>query len=181
MIRTKASTMRRTTKPENGNFHYEDYTGLIHSRVLSWHRTTGLDLEDCVSIANLGFAEACDKYKPSKGKFSTYLWNGINLQFRAYFVHNHNKWLPIYTTGDYEELASTNGEAQKFVDKILTLSGRSQRIVTEILENPNEFCYKGTQVTRSNGQLTGKIAKMGYSWRTSRRIISEIKQAFKEE
>jgi hypothetical protein len=43
------------------------------------------------------------------------------------------------------------------------------------------YCGAGKQVTRSNGQLTGKIAKMGYSWRTARKIISEIKLALKED
>lgn len=160
--------------------NYSDYEALIHSRVRSWHSTTGLDYEDCLSIANQAFAEACYYYKPEKGKFSTYLWLGIDIQFNSYLKH-HRRWLAVDVTERYEELATTNGQLHHLMDKLLDLSGRSQKIVKYILQNPDKFCYKGNQVTRSNGELAGKIAKMGFSWRTARRIINEIKQCLQEE
>jgi hypothetical protein len=159
---------------------YENYQGLIHSKMQYWYKTTGLEWEDCLSIANLGFAEACNGYKPEKGKFTTYLWRGIDIQFIRHLKH-HNNWSRVGTTSEHLELANTNGQLNKFLDNMLDLSIRSQKVIKHILENPDIYCGAGKQVTRSNGQLTGKIAKMGYSWRTARKIIAEIKTAFKED
>ena len=167
--------MRRTR-------NYEDYEGLIHGRVLSWQRSTGLAWEDCLSIANEGFAYANTKHNPEKGEFSTYLWRGIDIHFITHMKHQE-LWFPITVMDgkEIEKLITTNGQVNKFLDKLMDLSERSQKVIRHILENPNLYCSNGKQVTRSNKKLFGKIAKLGFSWRTARRIIHEIKETLRDE
>ena len=161
---------------------YEEHKNLIFMRAKSWYNTSGLDWEECISIANLGFAEAVRNYDENKGAFTTYLWKGINVQFKVFLVNHHSKWRKsIDLREHYEDLKHTNKDSFHFIEKIQDLSGRAQGIIMYILENPDEFCSNGKIVTNSHARLAGRIAKRGYSWRTARQIIKEIKKALQED
>ena len=163
---------------------YDSYVLMVYSRATSWHKTTGIDWDECVGIANLGFAEAQKHYDPEKGSFSNYLWRGINIQFSDHSRLNSD-WEKIDTINDnvYLDCLFPPSEVrpEEFIEMVLSLPDKCQKVILYILENPNEFCYKGTQATRYNGKLTAKITKMGHSWKTSKQIIKEIKKALKED
>lgn len=61
---------------------YEDYQALILNRVRAWRlKLPGMEYDDLVGEGNLAFCQALKTYNPQKSKFSTYLWNTLQMHF----------------------------------------------------------------------------------------------------
>lgn len=163
---------------------YEDYQLMIFNRAHFWYGSTDLEMKECISIANLGFSEALTYFDPEKGyAFSTYLWLGIDIQFRKHFKANRS-WAVVECRGNIEQAASTlNGSMREFHDKVMDLSGRAHGVVLDALRNPDEYFEQTTKNGYRYGgtmRLTKRVASLGYSWRTAGFIIDEIKGMLKE-
>jgi len=64
---------------------------LIHKIAWSFHKSTGMDVDDLIQEASLIYLEAIKTYDPSKGKLSTYIWK-VTKNHLQYFVTYQNKW-----------------------------------------------------------------------------------------
>ena len=64
---------------------------LIHKIAWSFHKSTGMDVDDLIQEASLIYLEAIKTYDPSKGKLSTYIWKVTKNHLQS-FVTYQNKW-----------------------------------------------------------------------------------------
>jgi hypothetical protein len=161
---------------------YEDHKALIIARAQSWNFTTGLEIDECISISNLGFAEAVNGFDSEKAKFITYLWPSIDTQFKVYFNANRC-WPSIDVTDNIERLAAVNGALRSFRDKVLGVSGRAQMVIDDVLGSPDAYLMQRTKSGYKYPRHLGivkRVASLGYPWETAKGIVSEITQMLQE-
>ncbi len=158
---------------------HTDYQPLISKRALSWHRTTGIELAECISIAYLGFSAASAHYRPGTAAFTTYLWWKIDNEFKTYLNKNRS-WAVIETTNKIDLIGKRNGHELALKETIESLSGRAQKVVTDILENPDAYLRKTEPypVTRKLRAIR-RIEAMGHTHNTAVRIADEIQTALR--
>ena len=59
--------------------------GLIQKIAWMFHLKTGLDFNDLVSEASLAYLEVLQKWDPSRGKLTTFMWYALNNRLQDYF------------------------------------------------------------------------------------------------
>ena len=134
------------------------------------------------SLRNLGFAEATKAYDSDKGKFTTYLWPIIDTQFKIYFCENWS-WSAMELAENMDRHISINGATRDFRDKVLSLSGRAQAVVDDVLRFTDEYLVQKTESGYLYPRRLGiikRVASLGYAWTTARGIVDEITQMLQE-
>jgi hypothetical protein len=126
---------------------YKDYEKLIRSRANYWYRKTGRDLDELLLQGNLAFSIALEKYKPSKGSFSTLLWYELEN-----YIGNFAKWngarrsvVPVCSTDNGVDVSNYsektwNPETHLIFKELLhSLSEEAQEVVKTIFNCPDEL------------------------------------------
>lgn len=78
--------MKRTKYPQA---NIARNIGLVKKIALSFHQTTGLELQELISQGYLIYLESMNGWDPKKGKFSTYMWYCLSSGFKNYLLQEN--------------------------------------------------------------------------------------------
>jgi len=154
----------------------ENYNNMMYSLALSFHRTTGIDLDELVSEALLAFVESSKTYDENKAAFSTHLWRNIknrlvNLSNKA---KKMKKEVPFIEDDEDDDsmIAVRYGLVENFTPEdylifkelIEELSPEAREICKAVLDDPAQFNI--SKPKQSKSLLTEKLLAMGWKkWR----------------
>lgn len=147
--------------------HYEQYQLLILERAISFHKKTGIDVNDLIGQANLIYCIARQKYKPErKAKFSVFLYHCLNNRLFDYVKKQRRYDNIIKNYKSHKEsklqlnsqtnisLYLNNFNLFYFIEK---LSKEAQFIVNIFLSDPIKILkIKGTESPR---EIRSKLCK----------------------
>jgi len=157
----------------------KDYDNMVYQMALSFHRTTGIDLDELVSEALLAFVESSKTYDENKAAFSTHLWR--NIKNRLVNLSNKAKKMKkevLFIEDDEDDdsmMAVKYGLVENFTPEdylifkelIEELSPEAREICKIILDNPAQFNI--SKPKQSKSLLIEKLLAMGWKkWRIDR-------------
>ena len=67
----------------------------------------GLDMDDLISLGNIGMYKAIEKFKPGLSKFSTYALNWIKQEILRGIIENHTIRIPVSTVRKIRKVRKT--------------------------------------------------------------------------
>ena len=156
---------------------YEANKNWIYKIVWDFQQRYGGEFEELLAEANYGFVLNMKKYKPRKGKVTTWLYQSLTLHLRNYRQHEH-----IKNQVSVETPHHTN--ANLFImDFLSELSTDALTVLTLFLETPTQIfdiaredCpnprHVGTIVKR---RLTNQLQqKQGWPANKTKRIFKEL-------
>jgi DNA-directed RNA polymerase specialized sigma subunit len=134
---------------------------LIHKIAWSFHKTTGIELNELFSEACLAYCLALKNYNPKKAKITTYMWNCIYNHMKTYLVKYHQKQPKLLS---FEDLKFD--KEISFQNIFERLSPEAQEIAKIILSSPkkyaimekNDVVQKVIRIMKRNGWGWRKIA-----------------------
>lgn len=144
---------------------------MLYKLAWSYHNTTGLDIEDLKSEANIAFITACNTHNPEKAKLSTWIWKNVQYHLNAYIKKYIVEFEPLY-----DEIPDTDNRIEareNFNACIENMSQEAQQIVRIVLDSPGEFFELSSRYAR--GILFRKLREMGWSWSSIWDSFREIK------
>ncbi len=150
---------------------YLQYEKMLHKIAWSYHRTTGLEVDDLKSEANVAFLQACETYDAKKAKVSTWIWKCVVQHLNAYIKPKGVQF--CYFDENIPDPRNIAEEREDFQAVIESMSKEAQQIVQIVLEAPAEFFTLSSRFAR--GILFRKLRKMGWTWESIWTSFREIK------
>ena len=155
---------------------------IVNKLARSYHRSTGIDLEDLTGEANLAYAQALEAkktgiYNPSRSSFDTFVWLKVENHLRS--VIKYPKYRPIPMVGR-EESEWDLGWATLIIRDLLTsLSEEAVFAVRLVVESPNEYLSQSRanakrsirRSLRHKGTTRRKIEK---AFKSIRKVLVEV-------
>ena len=165
--------MQRRKMSENQA--YKKFEPMLHKLAWSFHRTTGLEVDDLFSEACVGFLRAFRTYDSTKGELGVRVWVMVSNHLSSYIRTQRSKPLPVYEfMEDGMEDPRKDIEAQEdFADMVGRMSEEAQTLVRVVLSSPEEFLQASARATR--GSLTRFLRGQGWSVETVARCFREVK------
>jgi RNA polymerase sigma factor (sigma-70 family) len=154
---------------------YKQYEPMLHKLAWSFHNTTGVDVDELFSEANIAFLKAYRTWKPEKGKLGLRVWVMTQNHLRSYLKKHGTKPLPVYEFVE-EEMEDPQNEMESregFSDILSRLSSEAQDLVQVILSSPEEFMRESARATR--GSLTRFLRTEGWPVERIARCFREVK------
>lgn len=154
---------------------YEDYVGLIKRQSAKYHRITGIDVTDFLSIGSEVYVDAVFSFD-GRSKFSTWLGYNLDCAFQNY-LRKHATASPLEYL-DFVPSSVPNPEHETiFWDMLDKMSRDAKEIVAAILNRPSIFNLKTNEAPRL---IRGKIrnhflTNIGWSQPRLYRAFAEIK------
>lgn len=155
--------------------------GLIRKIAWSFHRTTGLPVDELIGEASLAYAEVLSKYDPARGKISTYMYPRIRSWLIDYCAaqknHSHDPLPDCLDTGLSVPDTNTAGPENRIAFK-QTLQGSSEEVkylAWMIFQSPGGFVGHACR-----GRVKDKLRENGWTWSMIWRTFSEVKELLKE-
>jgi RNA polymerase sigma factor (sigma-70 family) len=153
---------------------------LIRAMAHSFHRTTGVDLEELLSEATIAYLEALRKWNPQKG--------GSPSTLAVYYIRGR---LSHFTRKDrrarralspLEQLVEVQDEEGKsrpdimteFKDRLARLSPDSREVCNMIFTAPHRYRHSAPRFSR--GQLNRDLREAGWIWSRIWKTSQEIKE-----
>lgn len=139
------------------------HMNLIYERAWSFHRTTGINFDDLVSVADQAYAEKEKEFNPDYGvKFTTFMYKALTNKLTDYC--RELKSVPVYC---HEEILQ-NQSCQPDFDRILgkvpeinpKLNPDVKELIKVILDNQNEF----KEQQKENRGILRRILRQKYGW-----------------
>lgn len=160
-----------------------EHIGLVKKLARSWARTTGLEYEELEGHAFLLAVEAMNKYDPSRGAQTTYLWKVINAGLHIYCMEycklrNQPFSGEIQSEGlgmDPERLAS-------FKETINNLSKEAKEVIQVLFNFPTEIFNLGgnsSSPQRIKAGLVRFLVKKGWAKSTAKYAVHELERSFR--
>ncbi|KKN12768.1 hypothetical protein LCGC14_1013070 [marine sediment metagenome] len=153
---------------------YEQYKNTIYRKAISYHITTGLDVDDFVSIGNEAFCKCLTKFDGERGaNFNTYLFISLDSAFRTYLnvskvQKDREQILTDIFTVDNWDIVNSKLQLAK---GIIKLEGDPRLIVMTALYTLDLDVHKPR---KSRGLLKNYLRQHeGWSW-------SRIQQGFRD-
>jgi DNA-directed RNA polymerase specialized sigma subunit len=156
---------------------------LIYERALSFHHTTGIELEDLVSQATEAYLKAEKTFQSNKNtKITTYVYTVITNEL-LYYCRSKNR---IRTVALEEEdlIADTTPFESKLSfdmrgsDVIKTFSKNVQTLIKTIFEHADDFELSQPRKCRMK-LLTILEFELGWGQKRRKQTIAELKQILK--
>lgn len=155
---------------------YLQYEKMLWRIAWSYHRTTGMDVEDLKSEANIAFLEACKTHDAEKAKLSTWIWKYVTTHLNAYIKSKGGVFCSLdENIPDPRNLAE---EREDFSNIVSSMSEEAQQVVQIVLDAPGEFFELSSRFAR--GILFRKLRRMGWSWASIWDVFREIKNTLNE-
>ena len=163
--------LRMTTKTDKNQLVLDTY-GLAVSLALSFHRSTGVDMDELVSVASVALCNAADSFDAARGvKFSTYAYYAIRNDL-VDFTRQFREW--AYS---WREMLSEPEGSCRSADK----SVRFREGVHSLSETALQVCklvWAGN--TSSQKQLLEEMKLAGVGVRRTKRAFQEIRKFIRE-
>ena len=144
---------------------------LIRSIAWSFHRTTGIELEELISEATIAYLEALKTYRKSKKtKLSTWAY----LIMRNHLIAFYKKSLQ---PREWELLPETPPDpfhSYSVKEQLEQMGGCAKQICEMIFKAPEEFLCHPPKMAR--GKIRQKLRKQGWSYPNIWAGIREVKE-----
>ncbi len=163
--------------------NYEDYKKLIMQRAWSFHRTTGIDVEDLIAEGNLCFAKAQIKYRPkSKTLFSTYLYacltKGLIEYTKQQKKHTQNTvYLEEKELQDKYLACNKSLYENNFFHLLSSLSKEACYIAEIVFDCPQELLTLHKTKKLNIKKLYRHLRNLGWNWKTITGVFAELKNS----
>lgn len=187
----------------NEEIRFEDYEALIAKLARSWSNRTRLDFEELMQEGCLFFCKArkSGRHDPSKTKFSTYLWRGLNQRFAnlAYRQNGHYGYSTTETippdlvpSGEigaerrlnFLQAMDRAGRNGRYTAKKALRNRDARRLIGSVLQNPDKFAehLKANGRSKVTQYTIQQYANQTWGWPLSRvwTAFKTIKTALKE-
>lgn len=104
---------------------------LIRKIAWSFHKTSGIDVDDLFQEASLAYLESMKTYQPNKGKLSTYVWICINNHLKNFLKKETRFQMHIVNN----EIINENTHSITYNTFLETLSNEARQITDIIFQN----------------------------------------------
>lgn len=154
---------------------------LVHKIAWSFHRTTGLPVEDLISEASLAYVEGVSKFDPEKATITTYMYPRIRCHLIDYCksqgLQRHEPLPDDLNTGMPCPDTSTASQENRtaFKQAIQGSSEEVKYLAWMIFKSPEEFVGHA-----SRGKVKDKLRENGWTWSMIWRAFGEVKELLKQ-
>lgn len=146
---------------------YEKFQRMIFKRAWSFHYTTGIEIGELISQANLIFVECSMEWKPSLGAFGTFLTKCLNNRLRDFVNAHHTRNRGKINGEDGEMILSNlaNGmpgpmASEIFLERVKEdLSAEAVSVVEDILTAPIQIFGLETRPKMMRGRLAHHLRR----------------------
>jgi len=159
---------------------YQDVKNWIHSIVWQFcARHPEVDQDDCLSVANMGFMLAMDKYD---GRTEVTTWLGVRIRFNLLSMLMPRKMDTLVQYSGDQELfdGPRNLERRPLMEKVEELSEDAIFVVGLALEAPAEVVALQEGKTR-RGAIRSYLRSLGWSLQQVRDSFTEIREVLNDE
>ena len=154
--------------------------GLIQKIAWSFHKTTGLPIDELIAEGSLAYAEHLSNYNPEIAKITTFMYPRIRCHLIDY-CQEQFKWdfeplSDCLDTGIVEEDTVTASQENRtaFKDAIQNSSEEVKYLAWMIFRSPTEFLGHARR-----GKVKDKLRKRGWTWNQIWRTFAEVKNLLK--
>lgn len=152
---------------------YQTYKNLIYRIAWSFHRTTGVDVEDLIGEANLHFVRACESKNNKYAKFSTYLYRFLENELSNY-VKKENTW--NFPQNDVDLLEENDPEAILSASEIFNALSDVAKDGIDALMNEVDAGSRGGVFSN----LSYALKNRGHQWKRIEPAIKELRHIDKQ-
>jgi len=157
---------------------------LILKIAWSFHKTTGIDVNELLNEACLGYMESLKTHDPAKGKRSTWAVAIMKNRLVTYLstTQRYNKRFPSLEADQLEGIKGNQPPADEsliFKEALQKMTPDSQNICKLIFTSPIDFLEVGPPKL-IRGELYRLLRKQGWSWPKIWFCFNEIKQILNE-
>ena len=155
--------------------------GLIQKIAWSFHKTTGLPVDDLIGEASLAYVLNLPNYDPERGKISTYMYPRIRCHLIDYckdqIQHKHDPLLDDLEDSRTEADVTSASQEDRTLFKAALKDGTEEvkYLAWMIFQSPGEFLGYG-----GKGRIKDKLRKHGWTWAQIWGAFAEIKNLLKE-
>ena len=146
----------------------QDHLTMLHSIAWSYHRATGVDVDDLFGEACLAFVSKMHLYDPARAKMSTFLYAMVKHPLLHYISKqkngDHHQPMPILIGGQSPDTSIM------FSAKVDELGRSARKLYKLILKSPDIF------LDMSLEQLTEHLRKLDWPWDEIRSAIKDMKK-----
>lgn len=155
--------------------------GLIQKIAWSFHRTTGLPVDDLIGEASLAYALNLPEYDPERAKLSTFMYTRIRCHLIDYckdqIQHKHDNLLDDLDDSRAEGDSTSASQEDRTLFKSALKDGSEEvkYLAWMIFQSPGEFLGYG-----GRGKVKDKLREHGWTWSQIWRTFGEVKNLLKE-
>jgi len=155
--------------------------GLIRKIAWSFHRTTGLPVDDLIGEAALAYSIELPKYDSNQCKIATFMYPRIRCHLIDYCKsqrkHQHDNLLDdLEDTQTEPDTVSASQEDRTLFKYLLKDGSEELKYLTWVIfQSPGEFLGYG-----GKGRITSKLREHGWTWTQIWRTFTEVKDLLKE-
>ena len=154
---------------------------LIQKIAWSFHRTTGLPVDDLIGEASLAYAINLQDYDPERAKLSTFMYPRIRSHLinycKAQVQHKHDNLLDDLEDNRAEADTVTASQEDRTLFKSALKNGSEEvkYLAWMIFQSPGEFLGYG-----GRGKVKDKLREHGWTWSQIWKAFGEIKDLLNE-
>lgn len=158
---------------------YAKYKSLLYRIALSFHATTGLEVEELVGEATIAFLLAFRTFDPKKGELAPRISVCVKHHLCTY-IRTQKKFSEVILV-DVEEdelLEDPRDDIrqwEEFESFLGSLSKEAKELITLILSAPSE--YAGLTSRQARGMLVKTLRGKGWAWSSIWNTFREIRSA----
>jgi len=168
---------------------YGDIEKMIYNICWKMQRKFGGDVEEYVSVANEAFAEKQDRYDPSRGAFTTFIWVVVRNAIRTWLGKERKSRMFFVEELDVD--SSTEGHGVPFPfrsrfdieDFYRTASEDAVEVVKMIMQSPIEIMDAITVTERGRTSVRQSIRQyyrnLGWGVMRIAEAFNEIKESLR--
>jgi hypothetical protein len=155
--------------------------GLIRKIAWSFHRSTGLPVEDLIAEASLAYVEWSPKFDQERGTISTFMYPRIRCHLVDYCKKQYeSRCDPIADDLDTglvcpDENTASQENRTAFKQALQNSPEEVKYLAWMIFQSPGEFLGHA-----SRGKVKDKLREHGWTWSMIWRTFAEVKNLLKE-
>jgi DNA-directed RNA polymerase specialized sigma24 family protein len=146
---------------------------LIRKLAWSFHKSTGLDLDDLIQEATVAYFDRLKYYDESKGKLSTFMWIHIRNQLSTYVKREKEFQHPL--VADVTELKGNLIPNVSQAPYWEGLTNDAQIVARIVLDSSRPYCK--SRVTAKK-RIHNILRNRGWDVEKITLALSDLKQAF---
>ena len=170
------------TTPMAAAITYQDVKPMIFKMASTFHRMSGGNFEELVSICNESFVEAYESHQSEKASFVTWfhiqMWYAMNNWWRKEMRYYKN-YLCIDTQSNLESLPIKSRQSPRQLD-FTEMSPDGQELISYALIPPPEvikhFQANQSQYSSFRKAIKDCLRQTGWTTRRVREAISEVRR-----
>lgn len=154
---------------------------LIQKIAWSFHRTTGLPVDDLIGEASLAYAINLQDYDPERAKLSTFMYTRIRCHLidysKAQVQHKHESLLDDLEDNRAEADTTSASQEDRTLFKSALKDGSEEvkYLAWMVFQSPGEFLGYG-----GRGKVKDKLREHGWTWSQIWKAFGEIKDLLNE-